>query len=39
MSKTMIVSEKPDAALRIADALADSKIKVKLDNKVKYYEK
>ena len=38
MSKTMIVSEKPAQAEKIATALADSKIKVKLDNKVKYYE-
>ncbi len=35
---TLILAEKPDAALRIADALAKDKVKKTVENKVPYYE-
>lgn len=38
MSYTLIISEKPDASFRIAEAIADKKPKILERNGVKYYE-
>ena len=38
MSYQFIISEKPQASLKIAQALADKKVEKKVNNKVSYYE-
>ena len=37
MKKTLIIAEKPSAAKKIAEAIADKKVTVKIQDKIKYY--